>query len=209
MVEQLTVHPVAEGPSSPPPYPSASASGPRRRARVDSNSSAPDPKRFRTSDATSKQQQHTGRGIMSAKMQGKLPERVNLMRTPALQPLSGAKKLVIKNMRPASRAQGVDDYYKRTWAEIEEGLSSIFAGIRPRVPLERIYRGVEDLCRNNQGDRLYELLRRRCEDYLNGETLAKIKSDGSSSNLAMLRSVYRQWKTWNSCSVCSRHWSLV
>ena len=139
---------------------------------------------------------------MSAKVQGKRPEIIDLTkRASAFQPHTGAKKFVIKNLRTTSRAQDVEDYYRRTWAELDTALTAIFSSSQPRQPLERLYRGVEDLCRSGQAEKVYDMLRQRCEDHLHGEVLQKIKADGGNSNVDMLRSVYKHWKTWNAQSV--------
>lgn len=142
---------------------------------------------------------------MSAKVQGKRPEIIDLTkRASAFQPHTGAKKFVIKNLRTTSRAQDVEDYYRRTWAELDTALTAIFSSSQPRQPLERLYRGVEDLCRSGQAEKVYDMLRQRCEDHLHGEVLQKIKADGGNSNVDMLRSVYKHWKTWNTQSVIIR-----
>ncbi|KAK0646290.1 hypothetical protein B0T16DRAFT_458225 [Cercophora newfieldiana] len=127
---------------------------------------------------------------MSAKVQGKRPvsEVIDLTSSQpspsanapprprggpvsALQPHIGPRKIVIKNLRPASaaRAQGVDEYYSRTRGELEAALGAIFAGRATPQPMERLYRGVEDICRKGEAAGLAEALRGRCEGFLAGE----------------------------------------
>ncbi|EFW99426.1 phosphotidylinositol kinase [Grosmannia clavigera kw1407] len=115
------------------------------------------------------------------------------------QPHAGAKKLVIKNLRVAStsRAQEMEQYYQRTWTEIEEAVKAIFAGRPPRQPLERLYRGVEDLCLHDQAQRLYMTLKARCEEHLSKTVLPQLRADTrGASNVDVLRAVYRQWQVW-------------
>jgi cullin-4 len=126
-------------------------------------------------------------------------------RTSAFQPHAGARKLVIKNLRAANphRAADVDEYYARTWSELEAALTAVFAGQQPRQPLERLYRGVEDLCRKGEAERLADMLRSRFEDYLGKDVLSRIRNDGSAANtddgdnVAMLRAVLSSWATWS------------
>lgn len=123
-------------------------------------------------------------------------------RAAAFQPHSGARKLVIKNFRPATpaRSAGVDEYYARAWADLGAALTEVFAGRQPRQPLERLYRGVEDLCRKGEAERLTEMLRARFEEHLGRELLGRIRSDGAAAgggNVGVLGAVLAYWKGWS------------
>ncbi|KAK0621493.1 Cullin [Bombardia bombarda] len=150
---------------------------------------------------------------MSAIVQGKRPEVIDLTRggggmvkRPAfLQPHMGARKLVIKNLRPSTptQAAGVNEYYTRTRAELDAALTAIFAGRQTAQPMERLYRGVEDLCRKGDASDLARTLNDRCEAHLAGDAvLGRILADGGGGgggggdNVAVLRSVLGQWKAW-------------
>ncbi|KAH8910291.1 putative nuclear pore complex subunit Nup192 [Coniochaeta sp. PMI_546] len=123
-------------------------------------------------------------------------------RPSAFQPHSGAKKLVIKNLRVSTptRSASVEDYYSRTWRELDDALTAVFAGRQPAQPLEKLYRGVEDICRKGEAEKLGEMLQARCEEYLGKEVLARIRSDGGGPNadsVVMLRAVLAHWKRWS------------
>lgn len=159
---------------------------------------------------------------MSAKTQGKRPEVVDLTGhgahwgttnataaaqksmasappPTAFQPHTGARKLVIKNLRVSApaRAEQVQSYYDRTGADIDAALASIFANEAPRVPLERLYRGVEDLCTHGQAEHLYKRLRSQCEAHLTGTVLADIRAETlGASDIDILRAVHQQWLVW-------------
>jgi len=112
----------------------------------------------------------------------------------------GPRKLVIKNLRPASaaRAQGVDEYFARTRAELDAALTAIFAGRTTAQPMERLYRGVEDICRKGEAAEMSDRLRARCETYLASEAvLGGIAGIGGGINIAVLRAVLARWKTWS------------
>ncbi|KAF6809987.1 ubiquitin ligase subunit [Colletotrichum sojae] len=182
-------------------------SPPRRRPRVDSDvsrsgsvaphqqqsSSRPSPKRFKFG------LEDPPNTNMSTKMKGKLPEVIDLTQSNAYRPYTGAKRLVIKNLRPTAKNEQLEQYYKRTEDDLVNALQDIFSGRKPRLPLERLYRAVEDLCRrgNNNELQLYETLRRKCEEHLCNDVLRSIKSHGGTTNVEMLRSVLQHWRVWN------------
>lgn len=141
--------------------------------------------------------------MATARARGKLPETVDLTERPsAFQPHSGAKKLVIKNLRaPVDRNAQVEEYYNRTEKDLEEALDAIFAGRRPAVPLERLYRGVEDVCRKGSAAKVYRLLKERIETHLQSVVLPRIKRTGGQSSLDVLKSVRQEWKAWNAQTV--------
>lgn len=116
--------------------------------------------------------------------------------TTLLRPQIGSRKLVVKNLRPASSTStstsatassaslkspssssaaaaaaastsAVDGYYARVRADLDAALSAIFAGRSPPQPMERLYRGVEDLCRKGEAADLTSRLRARCDAWLN------------------------------------------
>ncbi|KAF4975165.1 hypothetical protein FZEAL_8005, partial [Fusarium zealandicum] len=182
------------------PAPAESSSPSRRRPRLDSSSSASSPV------AAPKRQRFETVAMTSAKARGKLPEVVDLTQSPsAFKPYSGAKKLVIKNLRaPKSRDAEVAEYYARTEKELESALGAIFAGKTPDVPLERLYRGVEDVCRKGDPGKVYRMLKEKIEAHLQRVVLPRIQRNGGISNLDTLKSVLAEWKTWNAQTILIR-----
>lgn len=144
--------------------------------------------------------------MTTAKARGKLPETVDLTQPPsAFKPYAGAKKLVIKNLRaPTSRETQVAEYYKRTEKELQDALVAIFDGKTPGVPLERLYRGVEDVCRKGDPAKVYQMLKERVEVHLQRIVLPRIQKSGRASNLETLKSVLAEWKTWNKQTILIR-----
>ncbi|KAK1751561.1 Cullin-4B [Echria macrotheca] len=177
-------------------------------------SSVPDPKRARSGSLhTSPHPQRPfhphAAPTMSAKVQGKRPELVDLTsdshgnttalpRRPALQPHVGPRKLVIKNVRPATanRAADLERYYARVHAELDEALTAIFAGQEPPQPLERLYRGVEDICRKKDSAELADQLYSRCEAFLLGDAGPR-RAINEPDDIMLLRRVLEHWKSWS------------
>ncbi|KAH7313419.1 Cullin family-domain-containing protein [Stachybotrys elegans] len=178
----------------------------RRRPRLPSSSSpassaspSSTPKRPKISDKP--------KPIMAtAAVKGKLPERIDLTGRPsAFQPHVGAKKLVIKNLRkPDGRDTRVEEYYARTEKDLEEAIQAILSSRRPAVPLEKLYRGIEDICRNGNADKLCRMMKGRIEAHLQREVLPRIDRAAGTSNVAVLRNVLAEWKTWNSQALLLR-----
>lgn len=120
-------------------------------------------------------------------------------------PMSGARKIVIKNFRASStKAAEVEHFYKRTWTDVEDALKAILVGGRPRIPLERVYRGVEDLCRHGEGAKLYDLLKRQCDSHLTANILGKIQEGGLADDVEVLRRVWDQWDIFNKTLITIR-----
>ena len=188
---------------------------------------------------------------MSAKVQGKRPEVIDLtgatsppphhhhhhQQRPALQPHLGARKLVVKNLRPASTAASspshtpaaasgpssggaggkaaVESYYARIYVDLDTALAAIFAGRPSPLPMERLYRGVEDICRRGKPHAadLTDRLRARCDAWLNGPDmlgglwdefgLAREGGEGGEGEESeaagdgLLRGVVARWRRWN------------
>lgn len=177
----------------------------RRRQRLSSSSSssiASAPKRPKFGEAAVTAP--IPPNMASAKARGKLPEVVDLTEKPsAFQPHAGAKKLVIKNLRSpgGGRDAQIEQYYARTERDLDEGLGAVFAGRKPAVPLERLYRGVEDVCRKGNAEKVYRMLMKRVERHLQTVVLPRIGKAGDASEVDLLRSVLGEWKTWNSQTV--------
>ncbi|PNY24029.1 Serine/threonine-protein kinase TEL1 [Tolypocladium capitatum] len=180
-----------------PSAPGEAANPSRRRPRLSSSSSAATSKRPKFADTPA---------MASARARGKLPETIDPTPRPsAFQPYTGAKKLVIKNLRaPNSCDAQVEEYYARTERELDGALGAVFAGGRPAVPLERLYRGVEDVCRRGNAEKVYTMLTTRVEAHLRTVVLPRIRRAGGNSNLEVLRSVLAEWKAWNSQAVTIR-----
>lgn len=123
-------------------------------------------------------------------------------RQSAYQPHSGARKLVIKNLRsPVHHEARIREYYARTERELEGALDAIFNSRTPAIPLERLYRGVEDMCRKGNADTVYKTLKDKVDSHLKNVVLPKIQSAARISNLDVLRKTLAEWKTWNAQTV--------
>lgn len=175
----------------------------RRRPRLDSSSgssfsasSSPfQPlKRPRFAAASAEAMQ-----AMSAKARGKAHDTIDLTRSSAFQPHNGAKRIVIKNLRQpgAAREAQVREYYAETEKILDDMLTVVLAGGKPPVPLERLYRGVEDHCRNGNAGKIHLVLRDRVDSHVSRVILPRVQRSGEGSNLNMAKQLLAEWHLFN------------
>jgi cullin 4 len=173
----------------------------RRRPRLDSETNLLPGASSQSVKPASKRVKSGAEHDMATKVKGGAPEIVDLTTAPAYRPFMSGKKLVIKNKRTAAQDERIEKYYAKTWDELRSALQSIFAGEKPTVPLERLYRGVEDICRHGKEKQLYDTLKEKCDVHLKTTVLQSITSSGSGDNIDMLKRVLSHWKVWNSQAV--------
>ncbi|KAK4225541.1 putative cullin [Podospora fimiseda] len=194
----------------------SSSSSPKRRDLSPSPSS--DPKRVRSEYTFS-----SSTMAMSAKMQGKRPvgapdiidltgsssfhTTMSINNNIALHPHLGPKRLVVKNLKPV-RSSGVDNYYSRTTAELDNALTAIFQGRPTAQPMVSLYRGVEDLCTRGKAEaqELADRVRQRLEKWLQsddmmGMLIAEASAggvrEGGEEEVRFLTRVIDKWKQWS------------
>ncbi|KAK8114811.1 Cullin family protein [Apiospora kogelbergensis] len=176
-----------------------------KRRQSDTRGSEQDAKRARQGNPTTAPTATESQRM--SKLLGKRPEIVDLTKPrSALRPQDGVRKLVIKNLRTVSRANDLEEYYRKTWGELDAAVRAVFAQRQPQQPYAKLYRGVEDICRygNDEAQKLYEFLRGHCENYLNGPLAESIRAGAGSSNVEALRSVHKHWVIWNHQSATIR-----
>ena len=118
------------------------------------------------------------------------------------QPHTGAKRLVIKNLKPQ---KDTEIYYTKLWNEVDSAITSVLNGEQPDTALDSLSRNVEDLCRHRQSEKLSSHLKDRCKTHLEKKLLPLIESHAGPSNVDALRAVYKYWTIWNEQSVRNNH----
>ncbi|KAL9627957.1 MAG: hypothetical protein Q9164_007439 [Protoblastenia rupestris] len=109
---------------------------------------------------------------------------------------SGPKKLVVKNLKPASKVDP-NKYIEEVWSRLKGGLSAIFAGQSLPYSMEELYKGVENICRQGSAAKLYDRLRRECETQLDEQmrTLSK-REKCCQNNVDILRAMIQTISSW-------------
>ncbi|KIW90717.1 uncharacterized protein Z519_08500 [Cladophialophora bantiana CBS 173.52] len=111
-------------------------------------------------------------------------------------PQTGPKKLVVKNLRAATRLD-TRAYFEKTWRETDKALDAIFRNEKDPYSLEELYKGAEHTCRHGHSADLYEHLSRKCETNLNENVRDRIRrEEANSSDVDVVRAFVNAWQTW-------------
>lgn len=122
-------------------------------------------------------------------------------------PHAGAKKLVVKNLRTGPRVSQ-EPYFDKIWAQLDAALSAIFEGKKPDISLEELYKGAENICRQERAALLAKKVQERCKDYVAGTLRDNlVKRAGGGTNVDTLRAVIEAWSAWHSRLVSGWHLS--
>ena len=115
---------------------------------------------------------------------------------PAPRPTNGARTLVVKNFRSATRTDP-EAFYRQTWAALERALDGLFREDERGVALEELYRGVEQLCRQGKADPLFQALRAQCRRHVAQNVKARlVERAGALSDVDVLAAATAAWATW-------------
>lgn len=109
---------------------------------------------------------------------------------------AGPKRLMVKNFRP-TRKVDPKAFLEQTWLKIEAALDTIFKQGEVDFSLEELYRGVENLCRQNMARDVKERLVRKCKEYVGGGLKTKVKESLARTNVDVLRATLQAWSTWH------------
>lgn len=125
------------------------------------------------------------------------PSTANAFKTTNFNPHAGAKKLVVKNLKPQS-AWDANKYFDQTWQQLDASLTTIFDDAPVNFSMEDMYRGVENLCRQGRARDVYQKLAQRCTSHINTTVKQSLLAKTRSSNVEVLQDVLQAWSTWNS-----------
>jgi hypothetical protein len=168
------------------------------------------PKRFRTSSPSANK--NTDEPISPTKMYSfsnseskagsglarNVPSPATAQRPTNFTPHTGAKRLVVKNLRSKPRLNQ-DTYFNKIWDQLSVALDAVFEGGKPAASLEELYKGAENVCRQGRAEMLAKKLQERCKTYVYNELRQSLVAKAqSSSEINTLRAVVNAWGTWNS-----------
>ncbi|KAJ5312716.1 hypothetical protein PENANT_c007G00014 [Penicillium antarcticum] len=133
------------------------------------------------------------------------PQSLNVgARQSNFSPHTGAKKLVVKNLRLGPRLNQ-ESYFDKVWSQLDAALTAVFDGRKPESSLEELYKGGENICRQERAAVLAQRLQGRCRDYVNGKMReGLIARAGGSADVDTLRAVLETWSAWHSRLVTVR-----
>ncbi|KAI9879867.1 MAG: hypothetical protein M1830_006719 [Pleopsidium flavum] len=120
-----------------------------------------------------------------------------IVRPTNFTPHTGAKRLVVKNLRKTPRVSQ-EQYFDQVWEHLDAALAAIFNFEKVPHSLEELYRGVENLCRQDRAPEIYNRLSERCKQYVSGKLKeALVLGARNSKDVDVLRAVVEAWSTWN------------
>lgn len=118
-------------------------------------------------------------------------------------PHTGARKLVVKNLRTGSRLNQ-ESYFDKVWSQLDAALSAIFDGRKPDTSLEELYKGAENVCRQGRAGALAQQLQKRCKEHVGQKLRDNLATRAAGGNdVDTLRAVVEAWSTWHSRLVCA------
>jgi cullin-4 len=109
---------------------------------------------------------------------------------------TGPRRLMVKNFRPVRKVDP-KAFLEQTWQKMDAALDTIFSQGKIDFSLEELYRGVENLCRQNMARDVKERLFRKCKDYVGGALKTKVKDSLARTNVDVLRATLQAWTTWH------------
>jgi cullin-4 len=115
---------------------------------------------------------------------------------PNMHANSGPKRLLVKNFKP-TRKVDPKVFLDQTWQKIEHALDTIFRQGDIDFSLEELYRGVENVCRQNMARDVKDRLIAKCKDYVGATLKANVKESLGRANVDVLRATLQAWAVWN------------
>ncbi|KXT04798.1 hypothetical protein AC578_9680 [Pseudocercospora eumusae] len=177
------------------PQSSCTASSPcQKRARSHSRSdTAPTPKDMYSFASTSPHTNANHNVVDLTNASSPSPRRS--IKSSGINPHTGAKKLVVKNLKTNS---GWDSkaYLEKIWGQLDEALARIFKDELNGFTKEDLYRGAENVCRQGGASTLFSRLDKRCTEHVERDIRDKLLETASSDNITVLKAVLAEWARW-------------
>ncbi|KAJ5897983.1 hypothetical protein N7504_008271 [Penicillium tannophilum] len=113
-------------------------------------------------------------------------------------PGAGPRKLVVKNLRTGPRANH-EPYFNKIWTQLDGALTDIFEDKKPNISLEELYKGAENICRQDGATMLAKKVQDRCKAYVAGKLRDNLVTrTGGGTDVDTLRAVIEAWSSWHS-----------
>lgn len=128
----------------------------------------------------------------------------NGTRSNRFTPHTGARKLVVKNLKTKPRVDP-DEYMNKSWTQLDDALTAILNNQSPKLSLEQLYKGAENICRLGKAPQLFENVKDKTDNYMTKVVLAELQEKAQSQdNIGLLRSINQAWISWNErlVSIC-------
>lgn len=75
------------------------------------------------------------------------------------------RKMVVKNLRKTQKADQ-EQYFEKIWNQLDAAISAILNDNTACFSMEELYKGVENVCRQDKAPELFKRLSERCKDHM-------------------------------------------
>ncbi len=134
---------------------------------------------------------------LAKKMNGAMKTR------PGINAHTGAKKLVVKNLKQNTQWDS-KAYLEKIWGQLDEALTIIFKDGHDGFSKEDLYRGVENVCRQGGASTLFSRLDKRCIEHVEADIRRPLCQITKTDNVTILESVLKEWSRWKEHMVLIR-----
>ena len=110
----------------------------------------------------------------------------------------GKRQLVVRNFKEPTK-EDMKPYYEKCQKEVEDATKQILRNQRCDLPLELLYRNVEDLVRDDRGEQVLSILEKNMKEYL--EETAVGPRTGARCGQPILVEVMEKWTRWQNVTV--------
>jgi hypothetical protein len=109
------------------------------------------------------------------------------------------RKITIKNLKSTPDSVPAA-YFQQTALKLQQAVSAILLEGTLGDSLEELYRGVENLVRENRGHELYQMLQNSCRAFVANDLLLSIKAGISSldAGTRAVECIDEAWAKWTS-----------
>ncbi|KAI7070464.1 Cullin-domain-containing protein [Hortaea werneckii] len=201
--KQRTLQGLLSGQQEPSRVPASTSPRSKRIKQGSANPSTPPKKLARTDmySFSSRSQATNGNGVVdlthSSPTSSPQTRRVNgaMKGRGGLNPHTGAKKLVVKNLKQNT---GWDSkaYLEKIWSRLDAALAIIFTGGQGGFSKEDLYRGVENVCRQGGASTLFSRLESRCRQHVEHDLRDSLVGKAGLDNITVLEAVIAEWARW-------------
>ena len=125
----------------------------------------------------------------------RMPNAAVLRNRNGINPHTGAKKLVVKNLKTGA---GFDrkQYLEKIWEQLDAALAIIFTDGKQGFSREELYRGVENVCRQEGASTLFSRLEGRCRTHVERDLRQPLLEKSGAGSVEVLRTSLELWKKW-------------
>ncbi len=114
------------------------------------------------------------------------------------------KKITIKNLKSTPDSVPAA-YFQQTTQKLQRAVSTILVEGTLADSLEELYRGVENLVRENKGPELYEMLQESCRHFISENMRSNVEREivgsvgiGGDGGVGAVECIERAWGKWTS-----------